>query len=194
MKKTKSIFIILWILAASSCTQQNNNVTKNENNNQNTFNNIDLNSSIKKTNKEELPKVLLKTAHGNLTIILYKDEAPKTVTRIMQLIEEGFYDGLVFHRVIPDFVVQTGDPTGTGYGGSGKKLMGEFNNLNHERGTVAMARAQDPDSADSQFYITLSERPELNQKYTIFGKVVDGLDILDKIVKGDKLISINIID
>lgn len=134
-------------------------------------------------------RVTIKTVHGNISFRLYPNKAPNTVKRIVELVNNGFYDGISFHRVVPDFVVQAGDPTGTGTGGSGKKLKAEFNDLQHIKGTVAMARTQDPDSADSQFYIALKTLPHLNGKYTIFGQVVEGFDIIGKIKQGDKIIS-----
>ena len=136
-------------------------------------------------------KIVLKTVHGNVEFKLYPKEAPNTITRIVELVNKGFYDGLIFHRVIPGFVAQSGDPTATGTGGSGKNLKAEFNSIQHIKGTVAMARAQDPDSADSQFYIALSTLPHLDNKYTVFGQVVSDLSILDKIRQGDKILSMS---
>ncbi len=132
----------------------------------------------------------IRTVHGDIVFKFYPNEAPNTVTRISQLISEGFYDGLTFHRVVPNFVVQGGDPQGTGTGGSGQKLKAEFNDIQHVRGTVAMARAQDINSADSQFYIALSTLPHLDGQYTVFGQVVEGLELLDKITVGDKMLSV----
>ncbi|RZF23275.1 MULTISPECIES: peptidylprolyl isomerase [Halobacteriovorax] len=138
---------------------------------------------------------IIKTSHGVITFKFYPKVAPNTVARIIQLIQSGFYDGLSFHRVVPDFVIQTGDPTGTGTGGSGQKLQAEFNKLSHVKGTMAMARTlTDENSADSQFYIALTALPHLDKKYTVFGQVVDGLDVLDKVRKGDKIISIEYIE
>lgn len=134
-------------------------------------------------------KIILKTVHGNIVFKLYPKKAPNTSRRIVKLTNEGFYDGLSFHRVEPQFVIQTGDPTGTGTGGSGKNLKAEFNDLQHIRGSVAMARSTDPNSADSQFYITLGTFPHLDGKYTIFGQVVEGMEILDQVRQGDKIIS-----
>ena len=110
------------------------------------------------TNGLSKASITLKTVHGNIELKLYPKQAPNTITRIIHLVNKGFYDGLTFHRVIPNFVVQSGDPTATGTGGSGKNLKAEFNSIQHIKGTVAMARAPDPDSADSQFYIALSIR------------------------------------
>ena len=131
----------------------------------------------------------INTVHGKIVFKFYPKHAPNTVTRIIELIQQGFYDGISFHRVVPNFVAQAGDPTGRGTGGSGKRLKAEFNQLQHIKGTLAMARAESPDSADSQFYISLTTLPHLDGKYTIFGQVSQGLDILEKISQGDKIIS-----
>lgn len=141
---------------------------------------------------QENQEAILRTSHGNIIFQFFPESAPHTVTRIKELIATGFYDGLIFHRVVPGFVVQTGDPTQSGSGGSGKKLKAEFNSLKHKLGTVAMARAQDVDSADSQFYIALADLPQLDGQYTIFAQVIEGLDILPKIVEGDKILSISL--
>ncbi len=133
--------------------------------------------------------IVIKTVRGNIEFKLYPEKAPNTVTRIIELVNDGFYDGIKFHRVHPNFVIQAGDPTGTGTGGSGKKLKAEFNDIQHIKGTVAMARTQDPDSADSQFYIALTTLPNLDEKYTVFGQVIDGLDVINQIQKDDVIIS-----
>ena len=132
---------------------------------------------------------ILKTAYGSIEIKFYPKHAPKTVKRIVKLIQSEYYDGLIFHRVIPNFVIQTGDPSKTGSGGSGQTIMAEFNKLPHIKGTVAMARSKEIHSADSQFYIALSSLPHLDEKYTVFGQVTKGTDILSKIKRGDKIIS-----
>lgn len=132
----------------------------------------------------------LKTVHGVMTIRFFSKKAPKSVRRIMHLIQKGFYDGLSFHRVIKNFIIQTGDPTNTGSGGSGIKLKQEFNNIPHIKGTIALAKGQSPDSADSQFYIALSTLPHLDKQYTVIGQVTNGLKILNKILEGDKIISL----
>lgn len=121
---------------------------------------------------------------GRVTIELYPEKAPKHVERIKELIREGFYDGIVFHRVIDGFMAQTGDPTGTGMGGSGQNLDAEFNDMPHKRGTVSMARAQHPDSADSQFFICFKDCDWLNGQYTVWGQVTDGMEYVDNIKKG----------
>lgn len=137
-------------------------------------------------------KAVLKTTHGDIVFKFYPEQATNTVTRIMQLIQSGFYNGLTFHRVIPNFVIQGGDPAGNGTGGSGVKLKAEFNSIQHIKGTVAMARAADVNSADSQFYMALSTLPHLDQKYTVFGQVVEGESLLSKVAKGDKILSMTL--
>ncbi|MGQ9366065.1 peptidylprolyl isomerase [Azospirillum sp. A39] len=121
---------------------------------------------------------------GRVVIELRPDLAPNHVARIKELTREGFYDGVVFHRVIDGFMAQTGDPTGTGTGGSGKKLKAEFSKEPHVRGTLSMARAADPNSADSQFFIVFEDAPHLNGQYTVWGKVVEGMEFVDQIKKG----------
>eukprot|EP00696_Hemimastix_kukwesjijk_P010233 gnl/Hemi2/22865_TR7651_c0_g1_i1.p1 gnl/Hemi2/22865_TR7651_c0_g1~~gnl/Hemi2/22865_TR7651_c0_g1_i1.p1 ORF type:complete len:192 (-),score=92.43 gnl/Hemi2/22865_TR7651_c0_g1_i1:215-760(-) len=123
---------------------------------------------------------------GVVQIQLRPDLAPNTVRRFKELVRNGFYNGLKFHRVIPGFMAQTGDPRGDGTGGSGQNLPAEFTNLaKNVRGTVSMARASDPNSADSQFFICLGDAPWLDGQYTIFGQVVSGMEVVDQIHKGD---------
>ncbi len=122
---------------------------------------------------------------GRVTIELLADKAPNHVARIKELVSSGYYDGLVFHRVIDGFMAQTGCPHGTGTGGSGQKLAAEFNDTPHERGTVSMARAQDPNSADSQFFICFDRAGHLDGQYTAWGQVVSGMEHVDAIKKGD---------
>ena len=137
---------------------------------------------------------------GRVTVELFPDAAPKHVARIKELAREGFYDGVVFHRVIPGFMAQTGDPTGTGTGGSDKPdLKAEFSRtLSFERGTIGMARTMNPNSANSQFFITFAPTPHLNGEYTIVGKVVDGMERVDAIAPGepprnpDKMIKVQV--
>jgi peptidylprolyl isomerase len=123
---------------------------------------------------------------GRVVIELRPDLAPKHVARIKELAREGFYDGIVFHRVIPGFMAQTGDPTGTGRGGSDKPdLPAEFSNEPFVRGTVGMARTSDPNSANSQFFINYAETPHLNGQYTVWGQVVEGMEHIDGIGQGE---------
>ncbi len=130
--------------------------------------------------------VLLDLEFGQVLIELYPQYAPKHVQRIKDLTSEGFYDGLAFHRVIENFMAQTGDPQGSGAGKSSKPdLMAEFNEVKHERGIVSMARAMDLNSANSQFFIMLADAPHLDNQYTAFGKVISGMEYVDKIKKGN---------
>jgi peptidylprolyl isomerase len=129
--------------------------------------------------------LVLETTQGPVTITLKPDLAPNHVKRIKELVREGFYDGLVFHRVIDGFMAQTGCPQGTGTGGSGQKLKAEFTPTKHVRGTVSMARAQNPDSGDSQFFICFKESPWLNNQYTVWGEVTSGMENVDKIKRGE---------
>jgi peptidylprolyl isomerase len=122
---------------------------------------------------------------GRVVIEMRPDVAPKHVARIKELVRQGFYDGLVFHRVIDGFMAQTGDPKGNGTGGSGTKLPAEFSDKPFVRGTVGMARSQSPDSADSQFFITFAPASFLQGKYTVWGRVIDGMEYVDMIKKGD---------
>ena len=124
-------------------------------------------------------------AFGRVVIQLRPDLAPNTCAQIKKLARAGFYDGVVFHRVIDGFMAQGGDPTGTGTGGSGHPLHAEFSSEHFVRGVVAMARASDPNSADSQFFIMFAAAPALDGKYTIFGKVVSGMEYVDQLKKGD---------
>ena len=129
--------------------------------------------------------LLLELKDGIVTIEMKPEVAPNHVARITELVKEGFYDGLKFHRVIAGFMAQTGDPQGNGTGGSGKNLKAEFNNERHIKGTLSMARAQSPDSADSQFFICLDDAPHLNGQYTVWGQVIDGMEYVDNIKKGE---------
>ena len=138
---------------------------------------------------------------GKVIIKLYPDVAPKHVAQITMLAKEGFYDGIIFHRVIEGFMAQTGDPTGTGTGGSDlPDIRAEFSDEPFVRGTLGMARSQHPDSANSQFFICFEEASFLNGQYTVFGKVVEGMEYIDKVMRGeppdypDKIVSINLSD
>jgi peptidylprolyl isomerase len=123
---------------------------------------------------------------GRVVIALRPDLAPNHVARIKELVRQGFYDGLKFHRVIDGFMAQTGDPRGNGTGGSGQNLAAEFSSELHVRGTLSMARAMSPDSADSQFFIMFAAAPSLDGQYTVWGKVVAGMEFVDQIKKGSQ--------
>ncbi len=131
---------------------------------------------------------------GELRIEFYPEDAPKTVENFVTLAKKGFYDRLTFHRVVPDFVVQGGDPKGDGTGGPGHTVKAEFNKQKHVRGSVAMARSQHPDSAGSQFYVCYGPTPHLDGSYTVFGQVVSGMEHVDKIKQGDRMTSVSIVE
>jgi peptidylprolyl isomerase len=129
--------------------------------------------------------LILDTTQGKVSIAMRPDLAPQHVARIKELVRDGFYNGVAFHRVIDGFMAQTGCPHGTGTGGSGKKLKAEFSKEKHVRGTVSMARAQNPDSADSQFFICFQDSPWLNGQYTVWGNVTAGMENIDNIKRGE---------
>jgi peptidylprolyl isomerase len=132
--------------------------------------------------------LILETTKGKVSIAMRPDLAPGHVARIKELVRQGFYDGIAFHRVIDGFMAQTGCPHGTGTGGSGQKLKAEFNREKHVRGTVSMARAQHPDSGDSQFFICFDDAPFLNGQYTVWGQVTEGMENVDKIKRGEPVV------
>lgn len=156
------------------------------------------NESTQDLELEKNPIVTLEMENGNtIKIELYPAVAPQTVKNFVSLVSEGFYDGLIFHRVIPGFMIQGGDPDGTGMGGSKQTIPGEFtangfkNNLTHDRGIISMARTSDPNSASSQFFIVVKASSHLDGQYASFGKVIEGLEEVDRIVsvernRGDK--------
>lgn len=135
------------------------------------------------TDQKELAYLDLKD--GRVVIELRPDLAPNHVARIKELISQGYYDGLIFHRVIRGFMAQTGCPQGTGTGGSGQKIKAEFTAEPFVRGTVGMARSMNPDSGDSQFFIMFDEAPHLNNQYTVWGTVKEGMEFVDKIARGE---------
>lgn len=137
----------------------------------------------------ENPVVLLETTSGDILVELYPDKAPETVANFLKYVDDGFYNNTIFHRVIPGFMIQGGDPTGTGMGGPGYSIEGEFtsngfqNDLKHTRGVLSMARAMDPNSAGSQFFIMHMDAPHLDKQYAAFGKVTEGMDVVDAIAR-----------
>jgi len=131
---------------------------------------------------------------GEIAIEFFPEDAPKTVENFVTLAKKGFYDGLKFHRVVPGFVVQGGDPKGDGTGGPGYQIKAEFNKQKHVRGALAMARSQHPDSAGSQFYITYGAQPHLDNNYTVFGQVTSGMEHVDKIQQGERMTTVRIVE
>ncbi|MHA7965211.1 peptidylprolyl isomerase [Paenibacillus sp. CAU 1782] len=138
---------------------------------------------------DQHPEVTLEISNGkNIVIELYPEVAPNSVSNFISLVEQGFYDGLIFHRVIPGFMIQGGDPEGTGMGGPGYSIAGEFNSngfeneLKHTRGVISMARSGDPNSAGSQFFIMVEDAPHLDGEYAAFGQVIEGMETADEIV------------
>ena len=137
--------------------------------------------------------LVMKLKDGEVVIEMFPNDAPNHVARIKELVRQGFYNGLKFHRVIEGFMAQTGCPLGNGTGGSGKKLKAEFNKIPHKRGIVSMARAMNPDSADSQFFICYADCPHLDGQYTAFGHVTQGMEYVDMIKKGEPPVNPDII-
>ncbi len=127
------------------------------------------------------PRVIMETDMGKIVLELFPDVAPNHVKNFLDLANKGFYDGLTFHRIIKNFVIQGGDPNGDGSGNAGHTVAAEFSKVKHMPGTLAMARGQDPNSASCQFYICLTQLPSLDGKYTVFGQTVEGMDVVNKI-------------
>jgi peptidylprolyl isomerase/peptidyl-prolyl cis-trans isomerase B (cyclophilin B) len=138
--------------------------------------------------------VITLEAGGEISLEFFPEDAPKTVENFVGLAKKGFYDNLTFHRVEPGFVVQGGCPKGNGTGGPGHTIKAEFNKQKHVRGAVAMARSQDPDSAGCQFYICYGPTPHLDGQYTVFGQVVSGMEVVDRIKKGARMTSVRIVE
>jgi len=137
--------------------------------------------------------ISIETDAGRILIELLPDVAPNTVANFKVLAGKGFYNGLTFHRVIPGFMAQGGDPAGNGSGGPGYHIKAEFNKTKHLRGTVAMARSRDPDSAGSQFYICYGPQPHLDGQYTVFGQVREGMDVVDRIKVGSVMEKVSVL-
>lgn len=162
--------------------------TKEKNEESETVEKTDYSASVK-----ENPIVTITMENGKEIVIeLEPKTAPNTVANFISLVQDGFYDGLIFHRVIPDFMIQGGDPNGNGSGGPDYSIEGEFNsngfknNLKHERGVISMARTSDPNSAGSQFFIMVKDSPHLDGEYAAFGKVIEGMDTVDVIVSAER--------
>lgn len=197
MRKINSLisnfaFLICFIAAGASLAESESKAPEETSPEPTAETKVEKKKATKKTAKTDkkkgkAPMLVIETAHGTIEAELYPKEAPKTVARITELVKQGFYNNLTFHRVVPGFVVQGGDPKGNGTGGSGTNLPAEFNSHKHVEGSLAMARATDPNSADSQFYISLGTHPHLDNQYTVFGKVTKGMEAVKKIQVGDKM-------
>ena len=141
---------------------------------------------------EPLPQATFQTSKGNIVLELAEDDAPNTVANFISLAEKGYYDGLKFHRVIADFMIQGGDPTGTGSGGPGYVIADEFSpRLKHDRGVISMANAG-PNTGGSQFFITHAPQPHLDGKHAVFGRVTSGMEVVDAIKQGDKMVKVTV--
>ena len=179
---------IVTTIILTSCGTQAENGQKSENDAKQDGEKTDYSASV-----TENPIVTI-TMENDEKIVLELDPtvAPNTVANFISLVEDGFYDGLIFHRVIPDFMIQGGDPKGNGSGGPGYSIEGEFsengfeNNLKHERGVISMARTNDPNSAGSQFFIMVKESSQLDGKYAAFGNVIEGMETVDAIVSSER--------
>src|SRR5208283_1625757 len=180
MKVLFMLFLVLAVAVSASAEIRNKQFTKKE---------------IKKMADT---KALIETKFGNIELKFFPDVAPNHVNNFIELASKGFYDGTTFHRVIPGFMIQGGDPNSKnhdksthGMGGPGYTLKAEFNDKPHKRGTLSMARAASPDSAGSQFFICVADSPFLDKQYTVFGEVVSGMDVIDKIVSRPKDVNDN---
>ncbi len=209
MKRFLIIFIIgLFIFGMIACstekTKNTSNTTNKDQKIEKTEANTNINSSKEKaTDTTDITAYMVDKSHpvveiamkkgGSFYIELYPEKAPITVDNFLKLTKKGFYNGLMFHRVIPGFVAQTGDPTGTGRGGPGYTIKDEFNDLKHTRGAVGMAKTQAPNSAGSQFYICFQPQPHLDGRYTVFGYVIKGMDVVDHIQQGDSIETVVVI-
>src|SRR5690625_1410878 len=199
-----SMFFVLTMIVLAACGGANNDGNNNNNNdNNNNEENVNVENDHNENNSSDnnattdndgaTPVVTMTMEDGGeVQMELYTDIAPTSVNNFITLIEDGFYDGVIFHRVIPGFMIQGGDPEGTGMGGPGYYIKGEFaendfeNNLKHERGVLSMARSMHPDSAGSQFFIMVEDSPHLDGEYAGFGKVIEGMDVVDEIVSVDR--------
>jgi cyclophilin family peptidyl-prolyl cis-trans isomerase len=147
-----------------------------------------------KIDPEKVVAVIDMQKGGKIVFEFYPKDAPKTVDNFIALVNKGFYNGLKFHRVIEGFMAQGGDPKGDGTGGPGYNIRDEFNSRKHIKGSVAMARTQMPNSAGSQFYICFEPQPHLDGQYTVFGQVIEGIDVVDGIKQGDVMMKVSIVD
>ncbi|MCF3944780.1 peptidylprolyl isomerase [Oceanobacillus alkalisoli] len=182
MKKYFLLTIFLFAIFLTACGEQETPVEENTDD-----------AAAYPSDVEENPVVTITMENDEQIILeLYPEIAPNTVANFISLIEEGFYDGVIFHRVIPGFMIQGGDPDGAGTGGPGYSIAGEFasnnfeNDLEHDKGVLSMARSQSPDSAGSQFFIMVENSPHLDGDYAGFGKVTEGMEVVETIVSADR--------
>src|SRR5699024_441310 len=181
------LFVLIFVMVGCQANDNGEkSVKQNEANMNESTADVDIDEDV-------IPIVTMEMEDGDeVTIELYPSIAPNTVNNFIALVEDGFYDGLIFHRVIPGFMVQGGDPEGTGMGGPGYGIKGEFSNngfanrLKHDRGVLSMARSQDPDSAGSQFFIMTAQAEHLDDDYAACGKVSEGMDVIDEIVEVER--------
>lgn len=183
-----SAITLVFIISLSGCGKSANNASDTQKNTTNS-NQSSTTAAYKSKYTGKKPIVTIEMEDGaKINVELYPDIAPKTVDNFVSLVQKGFYNGLTFHRVIPDFMIQGGDPEGTGVGGPGYTIPGEFssngfnNTLKHTRGVISMARTDKPDTAGSQFFIMVKDTPQLDGDYAAFGKVTKGMEEVDKIV------------
>ncbi len=173
MKKTAVLIVAMLLLILTACGNKDQEQSAEE--------------PVKKVDKNPIVTITMEN-DKQIKVELYPEVAPNTVANFISLINDKFYDGLIFHRVIPEFMIQGGDPDGNGTGGPGYSIKGEFssngfeNSLKHERGVISMARSQEPDSGGSQFFIMVADYPSLDGEYASFGKVTEGMDVVDEIV------------
>lgn len=192
MKKLFLLFTSLLVVFLAACAEESGSASE-ETQDKGEQSDENKDAADYPNDVEENPIVTISMEEGEpITIELYPETAPNTVANFISLIEDGFYDGLIFHRVIPGFMIQGGDPNGNGTGGPDYSIQGEFssngfeNTLEHERGVLSMARSQAPDSAGSQFFIMTEKSPHLDGDYAAFGKVIDGMDTVDEIVEAER--------
>lgn len=188
LKYSLSLALVSTLLFAAGCSPKQNAEAKNTDSSKQS-----TSKETKATTPEKNPVAIIEMSDGGkIKLELYPAVAPNTVKNFVYLAQKGFYNGLIFHRVIPKFMIQGGDPAGTGMGGPDYKIKGEFtdngvkNDLKHQRGVISMARSSSPDSAGSQFFIMVADAPHLDGKYAAFGKVIEGIDVVDKIVSTNR--------
>lgn len=196
MKKVLLIILALLLVVAVGCASKAKQQSKNNQTQSTEQKNSDDKAKAEqdKTSTGNFKKIAtIETTKGKIVFEMYPEDTPKTVANFEKLAKEGFYNGLIFHRVEPGFVIQGGDPTGTGTGGSAQTIPAEIKRK-HTKGAVGMARSQALDSASSQFYITLDAQPGLDGAYTVFGQVIEGMDVAEKIQIGDKMTKVTVTD